>query len=164
MLLRYNTPGEKAQRGDGPYPGDILLFFRPARKRDYIIQMFTNSPFYHAALYAGEGQVIEARPRGVARNDLRGREENFVVAPAPEGKGAEALAWAETRIGDAFNRNDMLVIALEHLFTHWDINYTTPNEYTCAEFVTTAYQHAGVRLFPDLDLDEVAPANLAAFL
>lgn len=92
MLARYNAPGEKERRGDGPHPGDILLFYRPARKRDYIIQIFTDSPFYHAALYAGEGQVIEARPCGVARNDLRGREGNFVVAPAPEGKGSETLA------------------------------------------------------------------------
>lgn len=58
----------------------------------------------------------------------------------------------------------MFVIALEHIFTHWHINYTTPDRYTCAEFVATAFDHAGVRLFPKMDLDEIAPANLAALL
>jgi len=62
------------------------------------------SPFYHAGLYAGDGHVLEARPQGVSRNDLRGRERSCVVVPAPEGKGAEALTWAEGEIGDRFDR------------------------------------------------------------
>jgi len=69
-----------AERPTQPRPGDILLFHHVARLRDLLITMVTHSPFYHTALYAGEGHVIEARPQGVIYNDLRGRERNFVVS------------------------------------------------------------------------------------
>jgi uncharacterized protein YycO len=141
-----------------------LLFYRPERKRDTLIQFFTDSPFYHAALYAGKGHVVEARPRGVIEDNLIGREENFVVVPAPEGRGKEALEWARKQIGDPFSETDMLMNALDRLFVHWDINYTTPDKFTCAEFVTTSFDNAGVRLFPGRDRDELSPSDLAILL
>jgi hypothetical protein len=147
-----------------PEPGDILLFHHVARLRDVLIVLVTRSPFYHAALYAGDMQVIEARPQGVRQNDLKGREHNFVVLPAPAGKGEAALAWARGQIGDPFDRMDFLVIFLEHLLIHWHINYSTPGKYTCAEFVTTAFRQVGVDLVPGKDADEVAPADLAHLL
>jgi hypothetical protein len=49
-------------------------------------------------------------------------------------------------------------------FTHWHINYTPHGRYTCAELVVTAYQQAGVRLIPEKDVDEIAPADLARLL
>ena len=33
MLQRYNAPGQKERHSRGPQPGDILLFYRPGRKR-----------------------------------------------------------------------------------------------------------------------------------
>lgn len=159
--------GEGAATGANeitPHPGDILLFTHGPRLRDVLIVMVTRSPFYHAALYAGDGQVIEARPQGVIHNDLQGREHHFAVLPAPEGKGEAALAWAKAHLGARFDRLDLLVIFLEHLFTHWHINYTPGDKYTCAELVATAFQHAGVRLVPEKELDEIAPADLARLL
>lgn len=147
-----------------PKPGDILLFHHIARLRDLLITMVTHSPFYHAALYAGDGCVVEARPQGVIENDLRGREQNIVVLPAPEGKGEAALAWARTQLGDPFDRMDLFVIFLEHVFRHWHINYAPYGRYTCAELVTKAFLQAGVRLVPDKEPSEVAPADLARLL
>ena len=163
MLRRYNETDTTATSG-GPKPGDILLFYRPQRKRDQIIQFFTDSPFYHAALFAGSDRVVEARPRGVLEDGLQGRENNFVVVPAPEGQGEKALAWARTQIGDPFSERDLLMIALDRLFLYWNINYATPGKFTCAEFVTTSFDHAGVHLFPGQDRDEIAPADLATLL
>jgi uncharacterized protein YycO len=163
MLKRYDALTQEDQ-AHSPQPGDILLFYRPGRKRDHIIQFFTDSPFYHAALFAGNGRVIEARPVGVLEDDLRGREHNFVVAPAPEGKGEDALEWARKQIGDPFSKADMFMNALDRIFVHWDINYTTPDKFTCAEFVTTSFDHAGVSLFHGRDRDELSPADLATLL
>ena len=36
-----------------------------------LITWFTGSPFYHVALYAGDQHVVEARPQGVVRRDLK---------------------------------------------------------------------------------------------
>lgn len=164
MLERYNAAGEKERRSHEPRPGDVLLFYRPGRKRDHIIQFFTDSPFYHAALYAGDGRVIEARPKGIVEDGLHGREHNFVVAPAPEGRGQAALDWARQQLGDPFSGMDMFMNALDRVFIHWDINYTTPGKYTCGEFVATAFDNAGVGLFPGRDRDEIAPADFAKLL
>lgn len=147
-----------------PQPGDILLFHHGPRLRDILITMVTHSPFYHTALYAGSQHVVEARPQGVILNGLQGREHHFVVLPAPDGTGEAALAWARNQIGAKFDRLDFLVIFLEHIFTHWHINYTPYNRYTCAELVVTAFEHAGVRLVPGKLVDEIAPADLARLL
>ncbi len=161
---RGRDPAHTEGREIDPKPGDILLFHHVARLRDILIVLVTRSPFYHAALYAGEMRVIEARPQGVIHNDLKGREQNFVVLPAPQAKGEAALAWAKCQLGARFDRGDFLIIFLEHIFTHWHINYTTPDMYTCAELVTAAFQQAGVELVPGKDPDEVAPADLARLL
>ncbi|HSC48024.1 MAG TPA: hypothetical protein VLG68_08050 [Gammaproteobacteria bacterium] len=178
-LVRWRlTPRRRAwlthRRGEGPTaaagqeieprPGDILLFHHIARLRDLLITMVTHSPFYHTALYAGDGHVVEARPQGVIFNDLQGREQNFVVVPAPEDKGEEALAWAKTRLGAKFDRLDFGIIFLEHVFKFWHINYTPKDRYTCAELVASAYEHAGVRLVPEKAIDEVEPADLARLI
>ena len=111
-------------------PGDILLFHN-ARGLNRLIAGFTGSPFYHAALYAGEGNVVEAITSGVVRRDLRGRESDFVVAPAPEGKGEAALAWAETQIGDAYDDIDIAVIILDRLCRFLHFNYTPGDKFSC---------------------------------
>src|SRR5690242_7600270 len=75
---RLQRRGEAAEqvRAREPEPGDILLFHH-ARGENLAITLFTRSPFYHAAIYAGEGQVVESRPRGVVEDSLRGRENDY---------------------------------------------------------------------------------------
>jgi hypothetical protein len=147
-----------------PKPGDVLLFYRPRRGRDYFIRWFTRSPFYHAAIFAGDEHVIEARPAGVGKNSIADREGDYVVAPAPDGKGAAALAWAQTQIGDAFDNKDFFVIALEHIFVGWHINYAPPGRYSCAGFVTDAFVHSGFTPFPGRLPDEISPSDWARYL
>ena len=146
-----------------PQPGDILLFHH-ARGENRFITLFTRSPFYHAAIYAGAGNAIESRPSGVRCNSLQGRENDFVVVPAPEGKGAEALAWARAQIGAPYDNLDVLVIILERLFTRLHLNYTPGNKFTCGEFVARAFAEVGVRLVPDRDIEDVVPGDFARLL
>ncbi len=145
-------------------PGDIFLFFRPHRLMDDFIKLMTLSKYYHVAIYAGEGRVWEARPRGVACNDLRGREGAYVVIPAPEGKGGAALAWAQSQQGAGYDRVDMLVILLEHVFLRLHFNIVPYGKYSCAEFIATAFYHAGERLFSDRDLNDTEPKDFARLI
>jgi len=146
-----------------PRPGDILLFHN-AHGTNNITGWLTGSPFYHVGLYAGDGQVVEARPRGVVHDSLADRRHDFVVVPAPEEKGADALQWAESKVGDPYDTLDVVVIVLEHIFTHLRLNYTPGDRFTCAEFVATAFDKVGVRLFPDRDLDDIVPGDFACLL
>ena len=156
-----NTPTQNMPEAK---PGDIFLFFRPHRLMDDLIKMMTLSRYYHIAIYAGDGRVWEARPNGVGCNDLHGREGAYVVIPAPGGKGAEALAWAETQKGAPLDHQDMLIILLEHIFVRVRLNLVPHGRYSCAEFVATAFYHAGETLFPDRDLNDVEPKDFARFI
>jgi uncharacterized protein YycO len=146
-----------------PKPGDILLFHN-ARGLNKLITGFTRSPFYHVGLYAGDGHTVEARTPGVVRQDLRGRENDFVVAPAPEGRGQAALAWAQTQVGDAYDDLDVAVIILDHLCRFLHFNYTPRNKFSCGEFVAVAFDRAGAALFPEQDLGAVVPGDFARFV
>lgn len=156
LASRSTTPVAK--------PGDILLFFRPNRSRDYLIKWVTGSRFYHVALWAAPGQVVEARPKGVVEEGLEGREDEYIVVPAPQNRGEAALVWARTQQGAPFDTDDLIVVGLEHLFRHWKINYTKPGYYTCSELVVCAYRQAGVPLLPEKELSEIAPGDLAILL
>jgi hypothetical protein len=150
------------REGGAPKPGDILLFHK-ARGLNRLITWFTRSPFYHVALYAGDGRTVEARTRGVVHDTLRGREGNFRVLPAPKGRGRAALAWARRQVGDGYDERDLLIILLERIFGRLYLP-TRPDAFTCGEFVATAFDKAGVALFPDRDLAAVVPADFAALL
>lgn len=154
----------KDQEPSAPKPGDVLLFYRPRRGRDYFIRWFTRSLFYHAALYAGDDTVIEARPSGVRQNPLADRARDYLVVPAPNGRGDAALAWARTQIGDGYDGTVALVIGLEHIFTHWHINYTPPGKYSCAELVTKAFEETGFEPFEGRKPYESAPGDWARYL
>lgn len=144
-------------------PGDILLFHK-ARGVNKIITGFTGSPFYHSALYVSENKAIEARMAGVLYRDMHGEETKYVVIPAPEGKGAAALEWALSQLGDAYDKMDLVVIVLDRLFKFIHFNYTPDNKFSCGEFVAAAYDKAGVRLVPDKDMNDVVPGDFAALL
>ncbi|MCA1595828.1 MAG: hypothetical protein LC772_05335 [Chloroflexi bacterium] len=148
-----------------PGPGDILLFAN-ATGMNRLITFFSRSRYYHAALYAGDAHVLEARPQGVTDRDLRGPlgTHYCAVIPAPDGRGEAALAWARAQLGAKYDRMDTLVVILEHIFLRLHLNYAPPGKFSCAEFVALAYQNAGVDLFHGRDLHGLDPADFESLL
>ncbi len=142
--------------------GDILLFHN-AKGINKFITGLTGSPFYHAALYSGGGNVVEAITSGVVKGDLSGREKDYIVVPSPHGKGEEAMLWAETQIGDGYDFMDLAFIFLERICKVIHFNYTSASKYSCGEFVATAYDKAGVHNYPKSELSEVIPGDFAQF-
>ncbi len=146
-----------------PEPGDILLFHH-AKGVNKIITLVTGSPFYHSALYVSKDKAVEARLAGVLYRDMQRVESKYVVVPAPHGRGAEALAWAESQLGDAYDSLDLVVIVLDKLFRFVHFNYTPKDKFSCGEFVATAYDKAGIRLVPEKAINEIVPGDFATLL
>lgn len=145
-------------------PGDIFLFHHP-RGKSKLIAWLTKSPFYHVAIGVNPNEVIEAMPSGVVRTNLDKRpKDEFVVIPAPKGGGQAALEWAQSKIGDGYDARDLIGLGLDRVFTHLHINYVRGDRFTCGEFVATAFQNAGARLFPDIGPEDVLPADFARLL
>ena len=148
-----------------PHPGDVLLFAH-ATGWNRVITLLTHSRFYPVAIYAGDFQVVEARPQGVVSRDLRGPEGTHFCAilPSPEGKGLAALAWAKSQIGGKYDRWDILVIVLEHIFIHLHLNYAPPGRFSCGEFVARAFEAAGFCPFPGRDAADIVPGDFGHLL
>lgn len=156
-------PPLSAKRGD-------LLLFTSATGLNRLITWFTHSRFYHVGLYEGDDWIVEARPRGVVRRNLRGPDgdRHFVAIPRErvmtEEQSEAALSWAASQLGDGYDPLDVAAIILERLFKFLKINYTSPDKYSCGEFVTRAMRHAGVDPFPGCLADRVVPSDFERFL
>lgn len=150
-----------------PQPGDILLFCR-ARKFNRLITWFTKSPYYHAALYKGDGFVVEARPRGVIERDLNGPDGDkaFDVIEAPDGreKGEAALQWALSQVGKSYDKKGVAVLVADRMLRSVKLKDKDRDKFSCGELVTCAFLNAGVELFPDRNPGDIVPADFARFL
>lgn len=164
-LKKFEVASEEIAIQDSPpvKRGDILLFHN-AKGINKLITMLTGSPFYHAALYSGDGNVVEAIASGVVNGNLIGREKDYVVIASPHGRGEEAMLWAETQIGDGYDFMDLAFIFLERICKIIHYNYTSASKYSCGEFVATAYDKAGVHNYPKSELSEVIPGDFAQFV
>jgi cell wall-associated NlpC family hydrolase len=144
-------------------PGDLLIFFN-AGKFAHLITWFSKSPFFHAAIYAGEGKVIEARPVGVVCRDIR-EEENFFCVPALHGSGPRALEWARRQIGDLYDIPGVAVLVLARIARRFHVKYNSGQDrFSCGQFVLCAYREAGVDLLPDMQSEVVLPSDFAVLL
>ena len=149
-----------------PLPGDILLFHHPERFRSLMISLFTGSPYYHVALYAGDGEVIEARLPRVVKRSLYFEQDGyrFVVLRAPSTRARqEAMAWATERIGAPYDLRSVLFWGIGHLMHIPALRrLCPPDRYVCGNFVVRAYTAAGVTLFPNRCAEEIMPGDFAS--
>jgi len=150
-------------------PGDLLLFNR-AKGLNRLITWFTKSRFYHVGIYIGDNHVVEARPRGVVSRDLMGKDgdKRFEIIPAKNVGGNEvglqAASWAKAQIGDGYDPFNVAAIVLDRYFTCCAFNASLTNNWSCGEFVATAFLEAGKELFPDREVATVVPADFEKFL
>ena len=74
------------------------------------------------------------------------------------------MQWAMQQVGDGYDKWDVGVIILERIFKRLHLNYTPSDKFTCGEFVATAFEEAGVTLFPDCELSVIVPGDFARYL
>lgn len=148
-------------------PGDILLFHH-ATGINLLITMFSHSRYYHVGIYAGGFWVVESRPTGVQKRDLRkpGSGQYFRVIPAPGGHavGEKALEWATKQIGDGYAVLSVFALIFDRIFKFARINVPQRGKFSCGELVVKAYEHAGIELFPNQEPEIVAPWDFMAWL
>ncbi|PQV65117.1 hypothetical protein B1R32_102124 [Abditibacterium utsteinense] len=148
------------------------MLFHRARGINRIITAFSKSRYYHVGIYAGEFWVVESRPSGVKKRDLRipGSGCYFQQIPAPRGPetGKQALEWATEQIGDGYAVLSVFSLVIdrivERFFGQFEINWRQRDKYSCGEFVVKAFAHAGAQLFPNREAEVVAPWDFAALL
>ena len=147
-----------------PEPGDILLFTH-AKGLNRLIPWFTGSRYYHCGVYEGEGCVLEARPNGVVRRNLKKvGEEVFRTVPMPREGAEKAIRFARSRLGSTYDPLDVAFIIIRHTFPLLPLHYSNHCSFTCGELVARAWRAGGCNLFPDKQAAEIIPADFSRFL
>jgi uncharacterized protein YycO len=165
--------------------GDILL---SAGKgiTTYGIKLFTTSPVSHAALYVGQGDIIEAVGQGVRRRSLMEslEEESVVVAfRAASVKAEQArriVEFAEAQVGKKYNHMGVILQApfsLERRVCELPVipsrvrdfclrgvasiqlGAVSDKTFFCSQFLLEAYRYAGVPI-TDADPRWISPADI----
>lgn len=131
-------------------PGDVVLVRRGTGIFDRLVQWATVSPYYHAALVAEGGDVIEARLHGVQRRPLTeyaGRADVFRVAGSTSAERSAAVGFAQGKVGLPYGWGDVLADALR-LGLHIDTGYRWRawKHLDCACLVTAAWASTGIWL------------------
>lgn len=160
--LTPRAPG--GARPDGPLPGDILLFTH-ATGFSKLIPWFTGSRYYHCGLYEGSNHVLEARPQGVVRRNLKqGTLYPFRVIPMPREGAERALNFIRLRLGGDYDPVDIAFIIMRHTFPLLPLHYSNHSSFTCGELVVRAWRAGRCDLFPEENAAEIIPADFCRFL
>ena len=154
----------RGTRPNGPLPGDILLFTH-ATGLSRLIPWFTGSRYYHCGLYEGNNRVLEARPQGVVRRNLKqGTLYPFRVIPMPREGHVRALDFIRRRLGSTYDPIDIAFIIMRHTFPLLRIHYNNHCSFTCGELLVRAWRAGHHDLFPDQSASEIIPADFSRFL
>lgn len=109
--------------------------------------------------------MLEARPSGVVRRDLR-KETNMVfrVIPMPEDAAPKALEYVRCCLGANYDILDVVFIILRQYLPELRFTYSNHNSFVCSELVVLAWRNAGLDLFPDKVAATIIPADFEKFL
>lgn len=150
------------------------------------IRLFTLAPVSHAALYVGNGEIIEAVGEGIRRRKLDEALEDEAVAVAfryPELQDEQARKigeFAQSQLGKRYNHLGVLLqapFAIERRVCELPVLPTmlrefcirgvaliqlgvvSQNSFFCSQFVLEAYRIAGVSI-TDADPRWISPADI----
>lgn len=108
---------------DPPLQPGCYVCVRTGSLFGFLIRLFTRSPFDHAFIYAGAGQIVEATTRGVRLDSLSlyagARAVANVREPMTAGQRAAVVSAAKATAGREYNVPDIPVIALRLLGFRW---------------------------------------------
>jgi uncharacterized protein YycO len=191
QILQFRNPsltldGDRVlARQEDLRPGDILLT-AGAGVTAAGIQLMTLGPVSHAAIYIGDGRVVEAVPSGVrvqGLQELLAAEIAVVALRYPdlsEEQAAEIRAYALRQVGVPFNFLGLMLhmpLSIQRtacdlplaplgardvcIRTIGSIQYLSPrsSQFFCSQLVLQAYRHAGVPM-TDADPRIVRPADI----
>jgi cell wall-associated NlpC family hydrolase len=145
-------------------PGDIILNTTSGFVSD-AIKVFSNSNYNHAAIYVGNGQVVEAVAKGVKQTNLKDflnddHIERVMVLRRGDLNDTRRQAIADfaiSKVGKPYNYGGVLENGLT--IKHLNADYPHRNNYYCSQLVAAAYSSAGARL--DRETLDLSPGELA---
>jgi cell wall-associated NlpC family hydrolase len=133
----------------------------------WVIRKVTRSEVNHAFVYVGNGQIVEANPRGAAVGNVSEYPHATWSHMALTTQQRHAIAnAARSLVGTPYSWVDDVCIGLADLFG-WHVpepvraRLSKRSRLMCSQLVDVAYSKAGVTLFPDGRIPgDVSPGDL----
>jgi len=130
--------------------GDLVMVRRGNGLFDRLVRFATVSPYFHCAIVADRGDLIEARMGGVARRpvtEYAGRADILSPVGATQAQREAAVAFCQAKLGQPYGYEDILADALRLGF-HIDTAYRwrTWAHMDCSALVANAWATAGLWL------------------
>lgn len=153
-------------KGLAVLPGDYLVTASPGWIA-WAIRKITRSTVNHAAVYVGEGKIVEAWQSGARVRPVS--EWSNAICSTIQLTGSQRSGicrYARAAVGAKYNFLDVAAQAVVRLFKwhapQWVLDRLgRPDRLQCAQLVDLAYAAAGVTLFPDgRPFGLVAPSDL----
>ncbi len=144
-------------------PCDVILV-KGNLRISHIIQTLTKSPYSHAALYKGDGEIIEVEPEGVLTNsidkyiDLDIRISRPVMLPAKGRKSVLAYMDKMIKLQPKYDMENMGNLLFKYWYSKFRpdtkvyIGGSTDFEkyYICSAMIAHAFHKAGYPVTPSL--------------
>jgi uncharacterized protein YycO len=138
-----------------------LIFSTTNKPVGRIISFFTKNPYSHVGIYAGSGDVIEARyKKGVKKtkiDSILGDEDHYkvlIIRPTLKNKQVMTiLEYAHDKIGQEYDVWQIVQFfwkILRHRVGKSSMD-DKRDEFICYELVSRAFLRAGVRFGPYVD-------------
>lgn len=138
-----------------------LIFVKGRGPIKSVIDWAENGIYHHVAVYAGNGQVLEAQGgRRIGYAPLSEYEGTFdlgKVLDVTEAQRIEAMVAAKKRIGAAYSWKLVILLALKLLF-HVNRPYHKRNAEICSTYAVDLWADAHVLL---TNADKPTPQDLA---
>ena len=172
------SPAEVAARGGDPFarlslvsraslkPGDVLVSTEDATIST-VIRALSGSPYSHAALYIGDGKIIDATGPGVKTRNLSDLAEPATRVGVIRAVGLSAaqerqiVETAKSLVGRKYNTTGLVTGVIAEFSPAYQLYRRfwgsgrygmaglVGGGYFCSELVIKAYKSAGVTLSPE---------------
>src|SRR3989344_1111606 len=157
-------------------PGDIILAHSKKSVFGKLISLFTKSKFTHAALYLGNGLIVESDKelRGVVVSPLvsyydykKHKLKAFRPKFLSEGKAMEIAEDVFGKVGSPYDFRQIVGHAYRKISSLIGVVREVPdakNSFICTELIAKAFEKStGKRFHPEIDAKNLTPADLDKF-
>lgn len=150
-----------------PNLGDFCVIGHGSSLTAMTIETFTGSPYYHAAIFVGNGDVIEARPEGVGAAPIGSWTNRTILwsnLDLTDEQRKNICESARAMAGIPYSWVDIVALGL----SAWGITpewvwkrLERSDRLICSQLVARCYHLAGINLIPSKADCRITPGDLA---
>lgn len=138
---------------------DVLACY-PTTWLSYLIWWVTKKKITHVAIVIDEEHVMETSAKGIKISHISsvGKYKRLRCVYLDDVQREKVLEYVVEQLYRPYDYILILNIFLERTF-NLSLNWDNPNKLICVELVVNAFDSVGIKLFPDIEDDDIIPGD-----